>query len=206
MSQAEAILSYQPMLHSIAMKIVGTMEDAEDIVQDTFEKWFSADNKNVKNPKAYLIKSVSNNCLQFLNSWKNKIAKKTVCSESQTEITDSSHTVAMSFDVEVQLSQAWAIVHKKLEPVERAVYVMREFFEVEYDELQEIFGKKKENCRKLFSRAKAKIQEDSSKIKVDFTIPALPESFKRACNIGHLSEIIAELKHDLTKSIPQKEK
>ncbi|MDH5610800.1 MAG: RNA polymerase subunit sigma, partial [Cyclobacteriaceae bacterium] len=68
MNRAETIQLYQPLLYSIALRMVGTLEDAEDIVQDTFEKWLSIDVESIHNTKAYLVRSVRNNCLQFLNS------------------------------------------------------------------------------------------------------------------------------------------
>ena len=78
---------------------------------------------------------------------------------------------------------------------------MREIFSIEYEELQEIFDKKKEHCRQLFFRAKSKLEQDKISFKVDFPVPKLPKSFKRACELGSITEIIDDLKRDISKKI-----
>ncbi|MBT5507075.1 MAG: sigma-70 family RNA polymerase sigma factor [Flammeovirgaceae bacterium] len=200
MNKSEDIFSYHPLLRNIALRIVGSIEDAEDIVQDTFEKWLSIDRKDIKNKKAYLIKSVSNNSMKFLTSLKNKISQKTFTAEDEFEIVDRQQIkVFLNFDMDVQLGEAWQVLHKKLEPLEKSIYVMREVFSVEYEELQEIFDKKKDHCRQLFFRAKSKLEQDKIKFKTDFTVPKLPLSFKKACELGTISEIIDELKREISK-------
>jgi RNA polymerase sigma-70 factor (ECF subfamily) len=78
---------------------------------------------------------------------------------------------------------------------------MREIFSIEYEELQEIFDKKKEHCRQLFFRAKSKLEQDKIRFKVDFPVPKLPISFKRACELGSITEIIDDLKRDISEKI-----
>jgi len=200
MNTSKDIFSYHPLLRSIALRIVGSIEDAEDIVQDTFEKWLSIDRKDIKNTKAYLIKSVSNNSLKFLTSLKSKISQKTFTAEDHFELVDRHQIKAfLNFDMDAQLGEAWQVLHKKLEPLEKSIYVMREVFSVEYEELQEIFDKKKDHCRQLFFRAKAKLEQDKIKFKTDFTVPKLPLSFKKACELGSISEMIDELKREISK-------
>ena len=200
MNTSEDIFTYHPLLRSIALRIVGSIEDAEDIVQDTFEKWLSIDRKDIKNTKAYLIKSVSNNSIKFLTSLKNKISQKTFTAEDHFELVDRQQIKAfLNFDMDAQLGEAWQVLHKKLEPLEKSIYVMREVFSVEYEELQEIFDKKKDHCRQLFFRAKSKLEQDKIKFKTDFTVPKLPLSFKKACELGTISEIIDELKREISK-------
>ena len=140
MEMKNDIFNYQPMLRSVAMKIVGSIEDAEDIVQDTFEKWLTIDRKNIKNVKAYLVRSVSNNSIKFLTSLKSRISHKTFTVDDRFELVDRQQIKAfLNFDMDDQLGEAWQILHKKLEPLEKSIYVMREVFSVEYEELQEIF-------------------------------------------------------------------
>ncbi len=98
------------------------------------------------------------------------------------------------------MNEAWGVLHKKLEPLEKSIYVMREVFNVEYEELQHIFDKKKDHCRQLFYRAKTKIAQETTRFKI--TRPGIPESFKRACDFGHLSEMIKEFKNDLAEKFP----
>ena len=67
MNQSQAIQLYQPTLRSIAYNLVRSRADADDIVQETFLKWLSIDSDKIQNTKAYLIKAVTNNCLNHLN-------------------------------------------------------------------------------------------------------------------------------------------
>jgi len=72
MTQAQTITLYQPLLHTIAYNLVRCKEDAEDIVQETFVKWLTIDQKKIENTKAYLIQAVKNNCLNHLTSLRKK--------------------------------------------------------------------------------------------------------------------------------------
>ena len=72
MNQAQAITLYQPLLHNIAYNLLRCKADAEDVVQDTFIKWLSIDQAKIQNTKAYLIKAVTNNCLNHISALKRK--------------------------------------------------------------------------------------------------------------------------------------
>src|SRR5690606_10607667 len=63
---AQTISLYQPLLHTIAYNLVRCKQDAEDIVQETFIKWLTIDHEKVQNTKAYLVRAVTNNCLNHL--------------------------------------------------------------------------------------------------------------------------------------------
>ncbi|MEQ9168778.1 MAG: sigma-70 family RNA polymerase sigma factor [Fulvivirga sp.] len=203
MNQSQAITIYQPMLQSIAQRMLGSIADAEDIVQDTLLKWLTIDKEKISNTKAYLIKAVTNNCINHLNAIKRK---KDECLESinPKELIDWYREKELFyFDFENELSSALNVIHKKLEPLEKSVYVLREFFGVEYDELQVLFNKKKDNCRKLFSRAKDKLNQETSKIKGEISNATFFESFKNACHLDNPSELIQHFKEEL-QSKPEK--
>lgn len=201
MDQSQVISLYQPILQTIAYRMVGSLEDAEDIVQDTFMKWLTIDQEKVQNTKAYLIKTVTNNCINYLHAF-NKKKKECLDVLQSSELADKyRETEFARLDLEKEMAAALVVLHKKLEPVERGVFLLREIFNFEYEDIQDIFGKKKDNCRKLFSRAKEKLDQQDQKSKTD----ALPqfqflESFKNACTAGSLSEFIGQLMQDITGS------
>jgi len=201
MNQTQAITLYRPMLHSVALRIVGSMADAEDIVQDTFLKWLSIDQKKIENTKSYLIKAVTNSSINHLNAIKRK-KNELLDSINHSELMEKYRESDFAkFDFENEIAEALAIMHKKLEPMEKSIYILREIFDLEYEYLQEIFDKKKDNLRQLFSRAKSKLKQESSKFK-DFEVkkPAFLESFKAACNKGQIEQFVEELKKDLSIS------
>src|SRR5688572_32287487 len=72
MNQEQTIILYQPMLQAIAYNIVRCKADAEDIVQETFLKWLTLGPQKIENTKAYLITAVRNNCLNHLNTLRQK--------------------------------------------------------------------------------------------------------------------------------------
>ncbi len=197
MNPSQTIALYQPLLYTLAVRMVGSLQDAEDIVQDTFLKWLTIDQKKIQNTKAYLIKSVTNSCINHLNTIKRK-KKEYIDSINPSELMvkyDWSH-----IDLEHELSSALAVIHKKLEPVEKAVYLLREVFNFDYDELQEIVNKKKDNCRQLFSRAKEKLSIDTAKLNFEIgNSSQLFESFKKACSLGEASELIDNLKLEIAQ-------
>lgn len=195
MNQSQTISLYQPMLQSIAAKMVGSMADAEDIVQDTLVKWLTIDTQKVQNTKAYLIRAVKNNCINHLERLKKT---KEECLHNAGEIIDHYREKELfKFDKEHEFSVALNILHKKLEPLEKGIFVLREMFDFEYDELQQIFNKKKENCRQLFSRAKKKLAADQ--ITTAKTSNSFIQSVKKACQVGTSEEFISQVKEEINQ-------
>lgn len=184
------------MLQAIAMRMLRSKADAEDVVQETFIKWLSREQEKIQNTKAYLIRAVTNNCLNHLRSRK----KREQCLESNhwqeivekfRETTDFSH-----LDLEAELAKALHVLQHRLEPLERAVYVLKEVFDFDYSALQELLDKKQDHCRQLFCRAKKKLQEETDNFNAVFQPKktALMESFKKACEIGQPLDLITQLR------------
>jgi RNA polymerase sigma factor (sigma-70 family) len=197
MNQAQTIALYQPLLHSIAYNLVRCKQDAEDIVQETFLKWLSAEQEKIQNTKAYLIKSVTNNCLNHLNKLKRKKEEYIESIHVPEFILALKETQLSGIDFDVYLDNAMKTIHQKLEPLERAVYLMKEVFDFDYDTVQEAVNKKKEHCRQLLCRAKQKLEDEKAKIHFDMPSPTtLIESFKKACS-GDSDDLINALKRDI---------
>ncbi|HNP07142.1 MAG TPA: sigma-70 family RNA polymerase sigma factor [Cyclobacteriaceae bacterium] len=195
MTQTQTIALYHPMLHSIALRIVKHKVDAEDIVQDTFLKWLSIDKEQIQNTKAYLIKSVTNNCLNHLQALKRK--KVEYMDQIPEFITKFKELDLSQIDIHIDMQAALKMIHNKLEPLERAVFVLREVFNFDYEALQEVLEKKKDHCRQLFSRAKKKLEGESLKINFDWpTKPQWVENFSKACEMGFSSDLIKSLQID----------
>ena len=200
MNQAQAITLYQPLLTSIAYRIVGCLQDAEDIVQDTFLKWLTIDQHKIENTKAYLVRAVTNNALNHLKSFKFTAFNRSL-NDKDAQLPDLVGEKKVSgFDLDNEVSEALHILNLKLEPLEKAVYVMREFFNVEYEEIQDLFDKKSAYCRKLVSRAKMKLNE-KKKISIDISTPKFVDSFKNACQFGNLSSMITDLKKEISEKL-----
>ncbi|GEM_PF-502381 len=204
MNQAQAITLYQPMLRNIAYNLLRCKADAEDVVQDTFVKWLSIDQTKIQNTKAYLIKSVTNNCLNHLNSLKRKKEEywdSIMLSQLVVKFKESDFA---HIDFEKELLAAFKIIQNKLEPVERATYLLKEVFDFDYEAIQKVIDKKADHCRQLFSRAKKKLS-DATPGKADFIGAShLFESFKNACTLDNATELIGHLKKDIAAAIAAK--
>lgn len=198
MTQAEIIALYQPTLRQIALRLVKCKADAEDIVQDTFLKWLSTDSGQVSDIKAYLVRAVTNNCLNHLKAVKNKKEELLDGLDWSEIVSKKVKELDFNLDLHVDLQAALNIIQHKLEPLERAVYLLREVFNFDYDALQQVLERKKDNCRQLFSRAKVKLGKEAQKI--TFDLPACQlwvEKFKSACESGLSSELVRQLQIDI---------
>jgi RNA polymerase sigma factor (sigma-70 family) len=201
MSHTQTIALYQPLLQSIAYNLVRCKEDAEDIVQETFLRFLTVKPGKVVNLKAYLIQSVVNNCRNHLKALQRK--KEDFFSQlSQVNLAEILGRFRESnfshLDLEINIQEALKMLQQKLEPLERAVFVLKEVFEFDYEMLQETFDKKKDHLRQLLSRAKSKLNKESFRIRVEFPdISALTDAFRQACNLGQTDELVTALKSDV---------
>lgn len=185
------------MLQAIAYNLLRCKADAEDIVQETFLKWLSAEKEKINNTKAYLIKAVTNNCLNHLNALKRKKMEYLDSMQLPEFITKIKESSFPHLDMDVYLAGAIKVIHQKLKPLERAVYLLKEVLDLDYDTLHKTLNKKKDHCRQLLTRAKKKLSEESAKIHFDVPVPSsLLESFKKAC-LGNTDDLIDSLKRDI---------
>jgi RNA polymerase sigma-70 factor (ECF subfamily) len=204
LNQAQTISLYQPLLEAIAYNIVRCKADAEDIVQETFLRWLNTEQEKIRNTKAYLVRAVTNNCLNHIQTLRKK-KEEYMDSIRLPEIFLRFREMNFShLDLDINLSAAFKVLHTKLEPLERAVYVLKEVFDFDYADIQEALDKKKEHCRQLFCRAKKKLNEERAKIHFDLPKPKLLESFKTSCAIGNAAEFIQELKKDISGAVKKK--
>ena len=207
MTTSETITKYQPLLYSIALKMTGTVQDAEDLVNDTFLNWLKKDHKKVKNTKAYLTQSIKNACLNHVNDLTRK--KEEIFDQfKHNSFVEKIEHEFTELDLKHEMNHAISVVVKKLEPVERAIFMLREVFNVEYAELSTMVGKKDENCRKILSRAKKKLSsDDHSVIKTqNFVFPDLLKDFEKACKIGEFYDFVDVLKEDFSESVQKVKK
>lgn len=199
MNQSTTIALYQPLLQRIAYSLLQCKADAEDIVQDTFLKWLSIDHEKIDNTKAYLVQAVRNNCLNHLNTLKKK---KEECWDSiqlSQWVTKFKEIDFSHIDFDKELSSAFKLFQSKLEPLERAAYLLKEIFGFDYAAIQAVLGKKADHCRQLLSRARKKLNESGHNLKM-VELPNASQffqSFKKACDLEHFSELISHLKRDI---------
>lgn len=186
------------MLQSIAYNILRCKEDAEDIVQETFARWLTVDQKRIENTKAYLIKAVTNNCLKHIELLRKK---KEECIEAiqSSELIHWFREINFNhLDIEFDLKAAFRVLQTKLQPLERAVFLLKDVFDFDYDTVQKTLDRNKDHCRQILCRARKKLSEETSKIHVDLpSRSALLDSFRKACDINNMSGLVAELRKEI---------
>ncbi|MRH41084.1 RNA polymerase sigma-70 factor [Aquibacillus halophilus] len=150
---------YQPLLFSLGYRLLGSITDAEDIVQETFLRAHQIEEKKLDNKKAYLCKMMTNRCLDLLKSARYNREhyigpwNPEPLLISQFQDSEPSRAVLEKEG----LSIAYLRMMEHLTPHERVVLLLKEGFDFSYSEIVNIIDKKEENCRKLFSRAKQKL-------------------------------------------------
>jgi RNA polymerase sigma factor (sigma-70 family) len=205
LNQEQTISLYQPTLHAIAMRFLRCKADAEDVVQETFMKWLNAEHEKIQNTKAYLIKAVTNNCINHLNSIKRKKEEYLENFHWPEFIEKLRDTDFSRIDFEGEVAKALHLIQEKLEPLERAVYLLKEVFDFDYKALQELLNKKQDHCRQLLCRAKKKLNDEKDELTaaIEPRKTALLDAFKRACDFGHASELINHLRQDIGNDLPE---
>jgi RNA polymerase sigma factor (sigma-70 family) len=201
----QTIALYQPTLQAIAMRLLKCKADAEDIVQETFIKWLNAEHEKIQNTKAYLIRAVTNNCLNHLQTLKKKKEEYLESFHWPEFIEKFRESEFSNMDIEQKLNRAFHVLQHKLQPLERAVYVLKEAFDFDYNALQELLDKKQDHCRQLFCRARKKIEQEKGRLNLVIQEKsALMKSFTDSCDMGHAAELIATLKSDITAALRKK--
>ncbi|KGX86282.1 RNA polymerase sigma-70 factor [Pontibacillus marinus] len=151
--------SYQPLLFSLGYRMLGSIAETEDVVQDTFLQAYQVDERKVENKKAYLCKMMTNRCLDVLKS--SRVKREQYIGPWNPEpllLTESGDENPADRLLQKEgLSIAYLRMMEHLTPEERAVLLLRDVFEFSHGEAAEIVGKKSDACRKIYSRAKKKI-------------------------------------------------
>lgn len=144
--------AFRPYLFSIAYRMLGSVEEAEDVLQDAFLKWHASKKANIQNLKSYLSTIVTRLCIDRL-----KALEKQRHLYQGPWLPELFSTQVTKPEPPQLLSTAFLILLEKLNPQERAVFLLRSAFEHQYEDIALILNKSPENCRQIFRRAKAKM-------------------------------------------------
>ncbi len=185
---------YRSLLFSIAYRMLGSVHDAEDILQEAYLRYQAVDEETIGSPKALLTTIVTRLCLNLLAS--SRIQKETYLGPWLPEpllIEDNPvmSDVTPSYDEYDSISMAFMVLLENLTPLERAVFILREVFDYEYHEIASILERSEPACRKLFSRAKAYITANRSRFKASpEEHQRLLENFINATRSGDLDGLV----------------
>jgi RNA polymerase sigma-70 factor (ECF subfamily) len=145
---------HRGLLFSVAYRMLGSVADAEDMLQETFIRWQQAAGEEIRSPRAYLVTIITRLCINHLQSA--RVQREEYVGEWLPEplVTDPASDPLGVVKVDESLSMTFLFLLERLNPMERAVFLLREVFEYEYAEIAKVLGQTEANCRQILRRAK----------------------------------------------------
>jgi RNA polymerase sigma-70 factor (ECF subfamily) len=190
-----AFEAHRPLLFSIAYRMLGSASEAEDVVQDAWLRARQDEHADVRSARAYLTTIVTRLCIDHLRS-----AERTRMEypgpwlpEPLAEPNQESAELASS------LTTAFLVLLEQLAPIERAVFLLREVFDFDYDEIARSVGKSEANTRQILARARRRLREARPRFTASRSeSEEVVRRFRMACISGNVDELMAVLHADAT--------
>jgi RNA polymerase sigma-70 factor, ECF subfamily len=181
----------RPRIRGLAYRMLGTLADADDVAQDTWLRWQAARGAQIANAEAWLITAATRLCLDRLRSaaktrevypgpWLPEPIVTDPTPESAAELSDS-------------LTLGFLMLLDQLAPVERAVFVLADVFEVPYAEIAATVGRSPAACRQIASRARRRLRPEKQPDKTAAADRDLVKGLLRALASGDVNEVVVRL-------------
>ncbi len=192
----EAFVAHRNLLFTVAYEMLGSAADAEDVLQETWLRWAGVDLGTVRDQRAYLVRITTRQALSRLRTLRRR--KESYVGPWLPEPLLTAPDVAEDVELADSVSMAMLLVLETLTPTERAVFVLREVFDLEYDEIAEAVGKTPAAVRQIAHRARAHVaaRRPRGVVSAAETRAAL-EAFQRAIETGDLQSLLDMLAPDI---------
>ncbi|MEU0535359.1 RNA polymerase sigma-70 factor [Amycolatopsis tolypomycina] len=172
-------VAHRNLLFTVAYEMLGSAADAEDVLQETWLRWVEVDLAGVRDERAYLVRITTRLSLNRLRTMQRR--KEAYVGPWLPEPLLTTPDVAENVELAESVSMALMLVLETLAPTERAVFVLREVFDVGYDEIAEAVGKTPAAVRQIASRARRHVDARRPREAVSAQeTRAVLESFQRA--------------------------
>jgi RNA polymerase sigma-70 factor (ECF subfamily) len=196
----DPVAELRPLLFSIAYRMLGSASDAEDIVQEAFLRFHreTGAGTRVESPKSYLSAVTTRLCIDHLRSARVRRESYVGTWLPEPLLTDEVSDAERHAETADSLSMGFLVLLESLTPVERAVFLLREVFEYDYDEIASVVGKSEENCRQIAVRARRQVQ--AGKPRFEASKPEreeLARRFFRAAGEGDVESLVGMLAADV---------
>jgi RNA polymerase sigma-70 factor (ECF subfamily) len=192
----EAFLTHRNLLFTVAYEMLGSAADAEDVLQETWLRWAGVELGTVENQRAYLVRITTRQALTRLRTLGRR--KESYVGPWLPEPLLTAPDVAEDVELAESVSMAMLLVLETLAPTERAVFVLREVFDLGYDEIAEAVEKTPAAVRQIAHRARAHVaaRRPRGVVSPAKSREAL-EAFQRATETGDLQRLLDILAPDV---------
>ena len=188
---AESFEPVRPRLRRVAYRMLGSMADAEDVVQDAFLRWHDADRSEIASPEAYLTRVVTRLCLDVLKSARRR--RETYVGPWLPE-----PVIAVEPDVDDDITLPLLLALERLSPLERAAFLLHDVFGMPFDDVAQSIGRDGAATRQLATRARQHVHEARPRFAVDKERGMeIAEAFYAASRSGDLTALQAMLADDV---------
>jgi RNA polymerase sigma-70 factor (ECF subfamily) len=190
----------RPLLFSIAYRMVGSVGEAEDIVQEAFLRYHRAetDGEEIDSPRAFLSTVTTRLSIDYLRSA--RAQREQYIGEWLPEplLTDPDADTAQHAETADSLSLAFLVLLESLSPVERAVFLLHDVFGFDYDQVSDVVGKSEDNTRQLAVRARRHVEERRPRFEASREErERLADRFFEAVEEGDTDGLVGLLAHDV---------
>src|SRR5580692_4371151 len=192
----EAFLAHRNLLFTVAYEMLGSAADAEDVLQETWLRWAGVDLGIVRDQRAYLVRITTRQALTRLRTLGRR--QESYVGAWLPEPLLTAPDVAEDVELAESVSMAMLLVLETLTPTERAVFVLRDVFDLEYDEIADAVAKSPAAVRQIAHRARAHVaaRRPRGVVSAAETRDAL-EAFQRAIETGDLQRLLDILAPDV---------
>ncbi len=188
MAELKLFQEQRPRLFSIAYRMLGSASDAEDVLQDAWVKFDRAQTEDLRSPQAFATTIVTRLCLDRLKSARARREEYVGPWLPEPVLTAGAQTPDVLAERSESVTLAFLLLLEVLSAEERAVFLLKEIFDYEHNEIAEILGITSANSRQMFHRAKDKVRETS---------PANFTGQKDAAQITKDTNVELEARHDV---------
>jgi RNA polymerase sigma-70 factor (TIGR02957 family) len=192
----DPFVAHRGLLFTVAYEMLGSAADADDVLQEAWLRWAGVDRARVRDPRAYLVRVVTRQALNRLRTVSRR--RESYVGEWLPEPLLTSPDVAEDVELAESVSIAMLTVLETLGPIERAVFVLREVFDVPYGEIAEAVGKPIATVRQIARRARDHVAARRPRMPVSRSEQqAVVERFLRALRTGRLGELMEVMAPDV---------
>jgi RNA polymerase sigma-70 factor (TIGR02957 family) len=192
----DPFVTHRGLLFTVAYELLGSAADAEDVLQESWLRWSQVDRAEVRDARAYLVRVVTRQALNQLRTLSRR--REDYVGEWLPEPVLTSPDVAEDVELAESVSMATLTVLETLGPAERAVFVLREVFDVPYDEIADAVGKSPAAVRQIAHRAKEHVAARRPRGRVEPSEQEqVLERFITAFNTGELQGLMDVLAPDV---------